>query len=358
MIFLINKYLNFKIFTFISFRIIFSLLTSFCINLLVIPYFISYFKKIQKFQIIRIDGPIKHLDKNNIPTMGGIFIIISICLSVLLYCNLHNMYIWYVLFIILGYGLIGLLDDYKKIKCNNSIGLKIFWKFFWLSIIAILIIYVMYSNEKNNIYIELIIPFYHAIPLKINFFYIFLSYFVLLGSSNGVNLTDGLDGLAIMPVIFVSFGLGLIAFFSSDLNLINYINISYSDKASEMSVLCASIVGSGLGFLWFNIHPAKIFMGDVGSLSLGGALGIISILLHQELLLLLMGGIFVFETISVILQIIYFKVRKKRIFKMAPIHHHYEIKGLSEPIITIRFWIISFILLLIGIISLRIHDVI
>lgn len=358
MIFLINKYLNFKILTLISFRIIFSLLTSFLINLLIGPYIISYLKKLQKFQIIRNNGPKKHLNKNNIPTMGGIFIIISICLCTLLYCDLNNIYIWYVIAVILGYGLIGLLDDYKKIKFNNSTGLKILYKFFGLSIIAVFIIYIIYCKNENNISTEIIIPFYTLISLKINYFYLFLSYFVIVGTSNAVNLTDGLDGLAIMPVIFLSFGLGLIAFFSSDINLCNYINTSYSEKSIELTVLCASIIGSGLGFLWFNTYPAKIFMGDVGSLSLGGALGIISILLHQELLLLIMGGVFVFETISVILQIIYFKMRKKRIFKMAPIHHHYEIKGLSEPLITIRFWIISFILLLIGIISLRIHDVI
>ncbi|QFQ32061.1 phospho-N-acetylmuramoyl-pentapeptide-transferase [Buchnera aphidicola] len=358
MIFLINKYLNFKIFNFISYRIMFSLLTSFFVNLFIGPYIISYFKKLQKFQIIRTNGPIEHLKKNKTPTMGGILIIISICLSVFLYCDLCNIYIWYVMSIILGYGLIGFLDDYKKIKFNNSSGLKILYKFFWLSIIAILIIYIMYINRENKINIELIIPFYRKAIVKINYFYIFLSYFVMVGTSNSVNLTDGLDGLAIMPVILISFGLGLISFLSSEIYLSNYINVFYSKQANELSVLCASIVGSGLGFLWFNTYPAKIFMGDVGSLSLGGALGIISILLHQELLLIIMGGIFVMETISVILQIFYFKFKKKRIFKMAPIHHHYEIKGLSETLITIRFWIISFILLLIGIISLRMHNAI
>ncbi|QCI18770.1 phospho-N-acetylmuramoyl-pentapeptide-transferase [Buchnera aphidicola] len=358
MIFLINKCLNLKIFNMIFFRIIFSLLTSFFINLFIIPYVISYFKKLEKFQTIRIDGPIAHLDKNNVPTMGGLFIIISILLSVFLYCDLYNTYIWYVISIVLGYGLIGLLDDYKKIKFNNSTGLKMLWKFFWLSIIAILVIYIMYFNEEIKISIKLIVPFYTSIDLKLNYFYIFLSYLVIVGTSNAVNLTDGLDGLAIMPVIFISLGFSLIAFFSSNIDLCNHLNIFYLFKANELSVLCAAIAGSGLGFLWFNAYPAKIFMGDVGSLSLGGALGIISILLHQELLLLLMGGIFVFETISVILQIIYFKIRKKRIFKMAPIHHHYEIKGLSENLITVRFWIISFILLLIGITSLGINNVI
>ncbi|CAL4321336.1 Phospho-N-acetylmuramoyl-pentapeptide-transferase [Buchnera aphidicola (Protaphis terricola)] len=355
MIFLIDQWLNCKIFNILSFRIIFSLLTSFFINLFIGPYVISYFKKIQNFQTIRQDGPIRHMYKKNTPTMGGLLILVSICISIFLYCDLYNIYIWYVCFILLGYGLIGFLDDLKKIKYNNSRGLNILWKFFWLSIISIFIIYIICSNNTKNISIELVIPFYDKVFIKINYFYIFLSYLVLVGTSNSVNLTDGLDGLAIMPVIFISFGFGLIAFLSSDITICNYINISYIEKSNELSVLCSAIIGSSLGFLWFNIYPAKIFMGDVGSLSLGGSLGMISILLNQQLLLIIMGGIFVFETVSVILQIIYFKIKKKRIFKMAPIHHHYEIKGISENLITIRFWIISFILLLIGIISLRMY---
>ncbi|AYN24829.1 phospho-N-acetylmuramoyl-pentapeptide-transferase [Buchnera aphidicola] len=351
----INQYLYLTVLSSISFRMIFSLLTSFFINLYFIPYIISYFKKSQKYQIIRKDGPITHSLKKNTPTMGGLFILISILISIFLYCNLFNEYIWYVIGILIGYGLIGFLDDYKKIKYQSPKGLKISLKFFWLSIIAVIIIYSIHLNLNNSISIELAIPFYKKVFLKVNYLYMFLCYFVIVGTSNAVNLTDGLDGLAIMPIILLSFGLGIISFCSSNVFISNYMNIPYLEKANELSVLCTAIIGSGLGFLWFNTYPAKIFMGDIGSLSLGGSLGTIAILLHQEFLLLILGGIFVFETISVILQIIYFKIRKKRMFKMAPIHHHYEIKGLSESLIVVRFWIISLLFLFIGILSLKVN---
>lgn len=351
----INQYLHLKVFSYISFRMMFSLLTSFFINLYFGPYIISYFKKAQKYQIIRKDGPITHRLKKNTPTMGGLFVLISILISIFLYCNLFNLYIWYVISILVGYGFIGFLDDYKKIKYNNSKGLKIFLKFFWLSIIAIVIIYLIHFNSSDTLSVELVVPFYTKVLFKVNYLYMFLCYFVIVGTSNAVNLTDGLDGLAIMPVILLSFGLGLVSFCSSNVFISNYMNIPYLAKANELSILCTAIIGSGLGFLWFNTYPAKIFMGDVGSLSLGGSLGMISILLHQEFLLLILGGVFVFETISVILQIIYFKIRKKRIFKMAPIHHHYEITGLSESLIVVRFWIISLLLLFVGMLSLKVN---
>jgi phospho-N-acetylmuramoyl-pentapeptide-transferase len=287
--------------------------------------------------------------------MGGVFILFSIFISIFLYCNLSNLDIWYVIGVLVGYGLIGFLDDYKKIRYNHPKGLKILWKFFLLSIIAVIIIYAIHLNLSNTTNIELVIPFYTKVVFKINYLYMFLCYFVIVGTSNAVNLTDGLDGLAIMPIILLSLGLGLLSFCSSNVIFSKYMNIPYLSKSNELSILCMTIIGSGLGFLWFNSYPAKIFMGDVGSLSLGGALGTISILLHQEFLLLILGGVFVFETISVILQIIYFKFRKKRIFKMAPIHHHYEIQGLSESVIVVRFWIISMLLLFIGILSLKVN---
>ncbi|CAL4321438.1 phospho-N-acetylmuramoyl-pentapeptide-transferase [Buchnera aphidicola] len=355
MIILINQYLNFKIFSCITFRIILSILTSFFINLYFIPYIIAYFKNLKKYQIIRMDGPKTHSCKKNTPTMGGLIILISILIGVFLYCDLCNFYIWCVIGVLIGCGIIGFLDDYKKINFKNTQGLKILSKFFWLSIVAIIMISMIYVNSNNSINIELVIPFYTKIFFKINYLYMFLCYFVIVGTSNAVNLTDGLDGLAIMPIIFLSVGLGIISLCSSNVFFAHYMNIPYLKKANELSILCAAITGSGLGFLWFNAYPAKIFMGDVGSLSLGGALGMISILLHQELLLLILGGIFVLEAISVILQVIYFKIRKKRIFKMAPIHHHYEIKGISESLIIVRFWILSFICLLIGIASLKVN---
>ncbi|QCI15905.1 phospho-N-acetylmuramoyl-pentapeptide-transferase [Buchnera aphidicola] len=356
MLILLNKIFNshLNIISHIAYRAIFSLLTSFIMNLFIGLYWINYFKKFKKYQIIRHNGPKTHFLKKNIPTMGGIFIIFSIFFSTIFYCDLSNVYIWYVISILLGYGLIGFIDDYKKIKYNNTKGLLLKWKYFWLSILAIILIYIMSINNHNIISTRLIIPFYEKNNLEISYLYIFLSYFIIVGTSNAVNLTDGLDGLATMPIIFLTCGFALISLFSNNINNCHYLNINYVKNSEELAVLCSAIIGSALGFLWFNSYPAKLFMGDVGSLSLGGALGTIAILLHQELLLIIMGGIFVLETISVILQIISFKIRKKRIFKMAPIHHHYEIKGISEPLIVVRFWIISFILLLISLLSLKV----
>ncbi|AWH90554.1 phospho-N-acetylmuramoyl-pentapeptide-transferase [Buchnera aphidicola (Melanaphis sacchari)] len=352
----ISEYFNckLKILYFIPYRIIFSLLTSFFINLFIIPKLIFYFHKSKKYQIIRKNGPINHILKKNTPTMGGILIIFSILISIFLYCDLFDIDIWYIILILVGYGLIGFLDDYKKIRYKNSCGLKILWKFFLLSTIAVLIIYIInHNNYSNNIQIS--IPFYSIVSYKFNYLYIFLSYLVIVGTSNAVNLTDGLDGLAIMPIIFLSCALGLISFFSSNIYFCQIMNVVFLKNASELVILCSAIIGSGLGFLWFNAHPSQIFMGDVGSLPLGGSLGVIAILLHQEFLLFFLGGIFVIETISVILQVIYFKITKKRIFKMSPIHHHYEIKGVSESLIIVRFWIISLLLLFIAIVSLRVH---
>ncbi|WAI11978.1 MAG: phospho-N-acetylmuramoyl-pentapeptide-transferase [Buchnera aphidicola (Macrosiphum albifrons)] len=356
MLVLFNEYLNFNlnIFSYIPYRAIFSLLTSFFINLYLGPYFIYYFKKLQKYQIIRENGPKTHYSKNKIPTMGGILVISSILFSTILYCNLSNIYIWYVIVMLIGYGVIGLIDDYKKIKYKNSQGLTLKWKYFFLSVFALVFIYIMNANNQSIIYTQLMIPFYIKNSFEIHYLYIFLCYFIIVGTSNAVNITDGLDGLAIMPVIFLACGFALISLFSENINNSNCLHIHYVKNSGELAVLCMAIIGSGLGFLWFNSYPAKIFMGDVGSLSLGGSLGTIAILLHQELLLIIMGGIFVFETISVIIQIISFKIRKKRIFKMAPIHHHYEVKGILESLIVVRFWIVSLILLLIGLISLKV----
>ncbi|WP_075629952.1 phospho-N-acetylmuramoyl-pentapeptide-transferase [Buchnera aphidicola] len=356
MLILLHKYLySLNFIVYLPYRAIFSLLTSFFINLYIGPHFIQYMKKLQTYQIIRNNGPKKHFLKNKTPTMGGFFIVISIILSTIVYSDLSNIYIWYVISILIGYGLIGFIDDYKKIKHQNSRGLSVIWKYFFLSIFALGLIFIIENHDKDIFYNQIIIPFFKKKSLEINYIYIiFLFYLVIVGTSNSVNLTDGLDGLAIMPVIFLTCGFLLISFFSENLNSSNFLNLSYIKNASELVILCSSIIGSGLGFLWFNTYPAQIFMGDVGSLSLGGALGIIAILLHQELLLIIMGGIFVLETISVILQIISFKIRKKRIFKMSPIHHHYEIKGLPEPLIIVRFWILALILLLISLISLKV----
>ncbi|QCI21529.1 phospho-N-acetylmuramoyl-pentapeptide-transferase [Buchnera aphidicola (Hyadaphis tataricae)] len=339
--------------SYIPYRAILSLLTAFFTNLYIAPYFINFFKNRQKYQIIRQEGPKKHHLKSTTPTMGGVLIVFSITFSTILYSDLSNNYIWYVLSILIGYGLIGFLDDYKKLKYANTIGLTLKWKYFLLSLFAAILIIIIFIDSNHIFFAQFTIPFY-KINYKFDYLYLFLSYFVIVGTSNAVNLTDGLDGLAIMPIIFVTCGFTLISFFSNNINCTDFLNVYYIKNSGELVVLCTAIIGSGLGFLWFNSYPAKIFMGDVGSLSLGGALGTIAILLHQEILLIVIGGVFVFETISVILQVISFKIRKKRVFKMAPIHHHYEIQGILEPIIIVRFWIISLMLLLIGIISLRV----
>ncbi|QCI24306.1 phospho-N-acetylmuramoyl-pentapeptide-transferase [Buchnera aphidicola (Muscaphis stroyani)] len=357
MFFLINQHLNYDYhsLTCIIIRSILSLLTSFFFNIYIGKFFINCFKKLKIYQIIRKNGPKTHFLKKNTPTMGGLFVIISILTSIILYSDLSNFYIWSVISVLIGYGLIGFIDDYKKIKCNNSKGIPLKWKYFWLSIVSLIFEYSIYIYGQNITPHQFIIPFFHKIVLHINYFNIFLSYFVVVGTSNAVNLTDGLDGLAIFPLILLACGFAFISLLTGYSDYSDIFNIFYIRNSSELTILCASIAGSGLGFLWFNTYPSQIFMGDVGSLSLGGSLGAIAVLLHQEFLLIIMGIVFIIETISVILQIISFKIRKKRIFLMAPIHHHYEIKGLPEPIIIIRFWIISFLSVLIGIASIKVH---
>lgn len=334
-----------------SFRIIISLLLSFFLSLCMVSAIIKYFKNLKIHQIIRSYNPPFHLKKNKVPTMGGIVIIFSIFITLVICSNLSDPYIFCVLLALFGYGIIGFIDDYLKIIKKNYQGLTIKWKYFLQSIMGIIIIYIIMNLKILNIQNYY---FFSENFLKNNNFFIFVyyifMYFIIIGSTNAVNLTDGLDGLAIMLIIFIALGLSSISIITNDKYISNYLNITYFKHSKELVIVCTSIIGSGLGFLWFNSYPAKIFMGDIGSLALGGTIGTIAILLHQEFLLMFIGGIFVIETLSVILQVIFFKFYKKRIFLMAPIHHHYELKGYSETHITIRFWIITFLLLLIGLI--------
>ncbi|WWO98772.1 MAG: phospho-N-acetylmuramoyl-pentapeptide-transferase [Candidatus Dasytiphilus stammeri] len=332
-----------KIFHSIIFRAFISLITAFLFTIIMELWLIRKMLKFKFGQVVRHDGPQSHWCKKGIPTMGGLIIIISIMNSIFLWAHLSNPYIWFVLFVLVGYGLIGFIDDYQKIMLKNSQGLIAYWKYFFQSIIALLILLVLFFWHKNPVETTLMMPWNWII-------YLCIAYFTIIGTSNAVNLTDGLDGLAIIPTIFVAAGLGLVAWFNSNSVLSNYLHIAYLPVLSELVIICSTIIGSGLAFLWFNTYPAQVFMGDIGSLALGATLGIISILLRQELLLLVMGGIFVIETLSVIIQVGSFKFRGKRIFLMAPLHHHYELKGLPEPRITIRFGIISFMLVLIGLV--------
>ena len=287
--------------------------------------------------------------------MGGVMILFSIGVSTLLWANLANPYIWVCLFVLFGYGAIGFVDDFRKITRKNTDGLIARWKYFWMSVVALVAILWLYWLGHDTDATRLVIPFFKDIMPQLGLFYIVLSYFVIVGTGNAVNLTDGLDGLAIMPTALVAGAFALIAWATGNVNFAEYLHIPYIKYSSEVVVFCTAIVGAGLGFLWFNTYPAQVFMGDVGSLALGGALGVVAILVRQEFLLVIMGGVFVVEALSVILQVGSYKLRKQRIFRMAPIHHHFELKGWPEPRVIIRFWIISLMLVLMGLVTLKLR---
>lgn len=304
---------------------------------------------------MRNDGPESHFAKKGTPTMGGVMILFSIGVSTLLWANLTNPYIWICLFVLFGYGAIGFVDDFRKITRKNTDGLIARWKYFWMSVVALVAIIWLYWLGHDTDATRLVIPFFKDIMPQLGLFYIVLSYFVIVGTGNAVNLTDGLDGLAIMPTALVAGAFALIAWATGNVNFAEYLHIPYIKYSSEVVVFCTAIVGAGLGFLWFNTYPAQVFMGDVGSLALGGALGVVAILVRQEFLLVIMGGVFVVEALSVILQVGSYKLRKQRIFRMAPIHHHFELKGWPEPRVIIRFWIISLMLVLMGLVTLKLR---
>ena len=295
------------------------------------------------------------LRKKGTPTMGGVMILFSIGVSTLLWANLTNPYVWICLFVLFGYGAIGFVDDFRKITRKNTDGLIARWKYFWMSVVALVAIIWLYWLGHDTDATRLVIPFFKDIMPQLGLFYIVLSYFVIVGTGNAVNLTDGLDGLAIMPTALVAGAFALIAWATGNVNFAEYLHIPYIKYSSEVVVFCTAIVGAGLGFLWFNTYPAQVFMGDVGSLALGGALGVVAILVRQEFLLVIMGGVFVVEALSVILQVGSYKLRKQRIFRMAPIHHHFELKGWPEPRVIIRFWIISLMLVLMGLVTLKLR---
>ncbi|CAM3517569.1 Phospho-N-acetylmuramoyl-pentapeptide-transferase [Vibrio aerogenes CECT 7868] len=353
---LLQPYFSFfRLFEYLSFRAIVSILTALGASLWMGPRLIQRLQLLQIGQVVRDDGPESHFSKQGTPTMGGVMILASIVLTVLLWTDLSNPYIWAVLFVLVGYGVVGFIDDYRKVVRKNTDGLIARWKYFWQSMIALVISFFLYAYGKDTAATQLVVPFFKEIMPQLGMFYIVLSYFVIVGTSNAVNLTDGLDGLAIMPTVLVAAGFGVISWATGNVNFANYLHIPYIANASELSVVCTAIVGAGLGFLWFNTYPAQVFMGDVGSLALGGALGTIAVLVRQEFLLVIMGGVFVMETLSVILQVGSYKLRGQRIFRMAPIHHHYELKGWPEPRVIVRFWIISIVLVLIGLATLKVR---
>ncbi|VFP86251.1 phospho-N-acetylmuramoyl-pentapeptide-transferase [Candidatus Erwinia haradaeae] len=353
--YLVMFYSGFTALSDIIFRFICSFFTSLCVSLWIGRRMIFYLKKLSCRQIIRMDGPKTHFNKNGTPTMGGIIILVAISMSVFFWADLCNIYIWLVMFVLLSYGIIGFIDDYKKIVHKNTVGLPARWKYIWQSVIALLVSIVMYIIGRETYTTFLVLPFVKSIIHQLGVFYFLITYLVIVGTSNAVNITDGLDGLAIIPTVFIAIGLAIVAFATGTEKYASYLHIPYIANISELAIICAAIFGAGLGFLWFNTYPAQIFMGDIGSLALGSTLGVIAILLRQECLLLIMGGVFWIETASVILQVGYFKWCGQRIFRMAPIHHHYELNGYPEPRIIVRCWIISLILLLISLVTLKIR---
>ncbi|MDV5228017.1 phospho-N-acetylmuramoyl-pentapeptide-transferase [Providencia rettgeri] len=352
---LVHHFSVFNVFSYLTFRAIVGLLTALAIALWMGPRLIAYLQKMQIGQVVRDVGPESHFSKRGTPTMGGILILFSISISVLLWARLDNPYVWCVLLVLVGYGLVGFADDYLKVVRKNSRGLIARWKYFWQSVIALVVAFSMYVVGNDTPATQLVVPFFKDVMPQLGVLYILLAYFVIVGTSNAVNLTDGLDGLAIMPTVFVAAGFALVAWATGNVNFASYLHIPFLPHAGELVIVCTAIVGAGLGFLWFNTYPAQVFMGDVGSLALGGALGTIAVLLRQEFLLVIMGGVFVVETLSVILQVGSFKLRGQRIFRMAPIHHHYELKGWPEPRVIVRFWIISLMLVLIGLATLKVR---
>jgi phospho-N-acetylmuramoyl-pentapeptide-transferase len=346
---------GFRVLNYLTFRAILGVLTALTISFAIGPIMIQKLTLQKIGQSVRDDGPQSHLSKSGTPTMGGAMILFAVAISTLLCADLSNRYIWVVLIVTLAHGVIGFIDDYKKVLLGNSVGLSARAKYFWQSVVALGAGIYLYQTAQVAAETQFIVPFFKNITLNLGWGYVVLTYFVIVGSSNAVNLTDGLDGLAIMPTVMIAAALAIFAYLSGHANFSQYLQIPHLPKSGELVIFCAALIGSGLGFLWFNAYPAMVFMGDVGALALGAALGIVAVLVRQEVVLVIMGGIFVMETISVIIQVASYKTRKKRVFLMAPIHHHYELKGWPEPRIIVRFWIISVILVLIGLATLKLR---
>jgi phospho-N-acetylmuramoyl-pentapeptide-transferase len=363
---------GFHLFQYLTFRTIMSTLTALAVSLLAGPAIIRKLAEVKAGQVIRSDGPQSHLSKAGTPTMGGALIIASIAVSTLLWADLRNRYVWLVLGVTVAFGAIGFYDDYKKLVLKDSRGLAARWKYFWQSVfglgVALFLYFTAETPAATTFYLPLIkqaqIPLGHVVdtavasPWLTGFgaaAFIGLAYFIVVGFSNAVNLTDGLDGLAIMPSVLVSTALGVFAYLAGNKVFSEYLGIPAIPGAGELAIFCSALAGAGLGFLWFNTYPAQVFMGDIGALAIGAALGCVAVIVRQEVVLLIMGGVFVMETVSVMLQVASFKLTGKRIFRMAPIHHHFELKGWPEPRVIVRFWIISVVLVLIGLATLKVR---
>ena len=363
---------GFHLFQYLTFRTIMSTLTSLAVSLLAGPAIIRKLAEIKAGQVIRSDGPQSHLSKAGTPTMGGALIIASIAASTLLWADLRNRYVWLVLGVTVAFGAIGFYDDYKKLVLKDSKGLAARWKYFWQSVFGLGVALFLYFTADTPAATTFYLPLIKQAQVPLGYVadaaagspwltgvgalaFIALAYFIVVGFSNAVNLTDGLDGLAIMPSVLVATALGVFAYLAGNKVFSEYLGIPAIPGAGELAIFCSALAGAGLGFLWFNTYPAQVFMGDIGALAIGAALGCIAVIVRQEIVLLIMGGVFVMETASVMLQVASFKLTGKRIFRMAPIHHHFELKGWPEPRVIVRFWIISVVLVLIGLATLKVR---
>jgi phospho-N-acetylmuramoyl-pentapeptide-transferase len=347
---------GFNVFSYLTFRAILAVVSALAISLLVGPKMISNLSRYQIGQVVRDDGPKSHLPKAGTPTMGGTLILVTTLVSTLLWAELSNRFIWTVLGVTFAFGLIGFYDDYLKLVVRNSKGLVPRWKYFWQSVAGLATATVLYYSATQRSETTLFLPFVKSFAEPLSAFsFIAIGYLMIVGMSNAVNLTDGLDGLAIMPAALVAAALGIFAYASGNAVYAHYLQIPEIRGAGELLIFCAALAGAGLGFLWFNSYPAQVFMGDVGALAIGGAIGVIAVIVRQEVVTLVMGGVFVLETASVILQVASFKMTGKRLFRMAPIHHHFELKGWAEPKVIVRFWIISLLLVLFGLATLKLR---
>jgi len=368
----------FNVFGYITLRAVLACMTALVISFVVGPRMISWLTRMKIGQSVRDDGPQTHLTKAGTPTMGGALIIVSIAITTLLWGDLGNRFVWTVLLVMLGFGTVGWIDDYRKVVHRNPKGLPARAKFFWQSMIGLVAAVVLafsvsagdniqvgklfaaWVNSGFNVDLppkaDLIVPFFKSISYPLGVWgFIALTWCVIVGTSNAVNLTDGLDGLAIMPTVMIGAALGIFAYVGGNAVFARYLQFPYIPGSGELAVICGAIAGAGLGFLWFNAYPAEVFMGDVGALALGAALGTIAIIVRQEIVLFIMGGVFVVETLSVMVQVASFKLTGKRVFRMAPIHHHYELKGWKENQVVVRFWIITMLLVLFGLSTLKLR---
>ena len=346
---------GFLVVQYITLRSIFSVLTALILCFIAGPYMIAKLRQYQVGQAIRDDGPKSHFSKAGTPTMGGVLILVAILFSTLLWADLNNRFVWITLGVMVLFGAVGWVDDWRKVVEKNPRGLPARWKYFWQSVGALAAAIILYTTAQSPVETQLIVPFFKDIVINLGLFYLVLTYFVINGTSNAVNLTDGLDGLAIMPAVLVAGALGVFAYLSGHAEFASYLHIPFVAGSGELAVIAAALCGAGLGFLWFNAYPAQVFMGDVGALALGAVLGVMAVIVRQEIVLFIMGGIFVLETVSVMLQVASFKFTGRRIFRMAPIHHHFELKGWPEPKIIVRFWVITVILVLVGLATLKIR---